>query len=125
MKPLKLFSKPFVNLWKFMTGERGDRIATMLKIAIDKSLPVVEAISIMTPTRIDDEIIALFKKYAVPNVDKWIALPVSKRGPALMEVASAQLERMFPSTPTHILRAAIDLALVEYRMKLDEQNLTH
>ena len=122
MKPLKLFSKPFVNLWNFLTGEQGDRVANMLKMGIDKALPIVEAIAAMTPTRIDDEIIALFKKYAVPNVDKWIALPIDKRGPALLEVASAQLERMYPSTPTHILRAAIDLALVEHRMNIDSVN---
>jgi hypothetical protein len=101
----------------------GEKTAQVIqKIAVE-ALPVVEVIALMTPTRIDDEIILLFRRFAVKNAEWFLMLPQEERGLALLYVATKQLQRQFPGVPVNILQAAIQLALAQYRQKDNETSL--
>jgi hypothetical protein len=86
-----------------------ERAAELVPIA----LPIVESITWLTPTRADDELVELFARYALPEIDAFLALPREDRGMALLKVATSLLAPKAPKgTPTHILNAAVDLAVV-------------
>lgn len=72
-----------------------------------QALSIAKAIAAMTPTRGDDEIIALFERYAVPGLAIFIQLPPEQRGLALLEAAATELARYFPNAKRTELDAAV------------------
>ena len=79
------------------------------------ALPIVEMIAKATPTRADDEIIALFREHGLPWVEYWLGPPVEKRGAALFQAASLLLVRLVPGMPMNIINAAVQIAYTAWK----------
>jgi len=109
--PLKAIGGFFAKVFRWFSSDAAQRVAEKIQEYCRAALPVVEFIASLTPTRIDDEIIALFKRFGLGNVDKYLALPQGDRGAALMAVAQAEMQKRFPDVPISQLRAAIELAV--------------
>lgn len=90
-----------------------ERAAHLMVVAV----PIVEMVARMTPTRSDDELIDLFKSYAIPGVEAWLAVPPESRGRALMTVAATALKRITPDKIDRIIDLAVQLAVVEAKAK--------
>lgn len=106
MKVLNVFK----YLWRLFTGDRLRSILQNVDRLVGVALPVVEEIAALTPTRTDDEILALFKRFRV-EVEGWLGLPQDQRGAALMHVATQQLQRLYPALPVNEIQSAIQLAV--------------
>lgn len=117
MNPFKAIGSLFVKLFNLFKSDKLAAALERVKQLAEAALPVIEYIASLTPTRIDEEIIALFKRFALPNVDKYLALPANERGQALMDAAISAMEKKYPSAPLQEIRAAIEMALVASRNK--------
>ena len=117
MKVFSILGYPFIKLWKLINGNAGESFAKRIQQIAIAALPIVEMIAAMTPTRVDDELVALFKKYAVPGVEYYLSLPMEKRGIALSEVAVTELAQKFPGTPTYLLKLAVEQAVAKYKLE--------
>lgn len=117
MKFFSTLAHPFVSAWKFLTGANGQKFADRMKEIYNQAMPLVRLIASLTPTRTDDEIIALFDMFVVPNVDWYLALPVDKRGSALLEVAVTQMQKQFPSAPIWLLKDIIGRAVTDMKVE--------
>lgn len=106
--------KWFLKLFSYFKGRAADDVARALEIS-KSALPIVQLIAALTPTRMDDEIIALFQRFAVPNVEAWLRLPMEERGRALMQVAALELKRRTPEATGRIIDLAIQFAVVQMR----------
>lgn len=98
----------------FQSG-RAERDLKAARDLMPKALPIVEEFARWTPTRADDELIALFRKYAIPGIETFLAMPVEKRGLALLDGASYVLSLTFPGTAARVLNAAVQLAYTAWR----------
>jgi hypothetical protein len=78
---------------------------------------VVESVAILTPNRADDEVVALFQRYALPEVERWLGLPPEERGKALLFAASQQLSRLYPGTASRVVDLAVQMAVVGVRAR--------
>jgi hypothetical protein len=90
-----------------------ERAAALVPIA----LPIVQSIAWLTPTGADDEMVTLFARYGVPEIEKFLALPREDRGLALLKVATDLVARRAPGVPTHILNTAVQFAVVAEKNK--------
>jgi hypothetical protein len=82
---------------------------------VPKALPIVEIIAEMTPTLADDNLIALFRKHGLPQLESYLALPVELRGVALSRAGRILLGRQAPAgTPNPILDTAVQNAYLAY-----------
>lgn len=113
----------FTKAFAWLNGPGKHSIETIMDIA-QQALPVVEFIASLTPTRVDDEIIALFKVYGLPmaKAQSWLQFAQSERGGALLEAATAELRRRFPGLPDHVLQTAIQLAVVALKQQNASDN---
>lgn len=94
------------------------RVPTDKVIEIAKAaLPYVKAFAALTPTRADDELIRLFEQYGLPAVERWLAFPQDERGIALAWGVSELVAKRYPSTPTRIIRWAVETAYNIYRQE--------
>ena len=84
-----------------------DRVATLAQTA----LPIVETIASLTPTRVDDEIIAAYKHFGVPFVDAELSGDPKRIGTALLNLGTVVLARQAPGTSTSLLQTAVQLAV--------------
>ena len=109
--PFKAIGGFFQRVFGFFTSDKAQAIAKKIQEYMQAALPVVEFIASITPTRADDEIIALFKRFALPQVEAYLALPAGDRGAALIAAAQSELQKRFPDAPISQLRAAIELAV--------------
>ncbi len=115
--PFKVIGNLFVKLFNFFNSQKAEDLLKLIKDIAEKALPIVELIAALTPTRIDDELIALFKRFGTPNLDKYLALPREERGEALMTVAINELQKLYPELPVSNIRAGIELAVSLSRVK--------
>lgn len=95
----------------------ASHVAADLTAAAAAALPIVKLIADLTPTRADDEIVALFERFLVPGAAAYLALPEDQRGAALFKVATTVVQRQFPALPMEQIGAAVQLALVQVRAK--------
>lgn len=102
----------------FSSGKADEVLKTILDIS-DFVVPVIQYIAKMTPTRVDDEIIAIYKTYGLPNVEKYLSLPKEDRGAALLNAATQVTTRYFPGVPTNVIQTGINLAVTA--MKVSEK----
>lgn len=109
----------FVKVTSFFNGP-GRRVLQEIMQISEAALPVVEVIAALTPTLADDEIIRLWKMYALPmaHANAWLQLPPSDRKGALLEAATQQLAKQYPDIPIHKLQTAIQLAVT--KLKADQ-----
>lgn len=100
---------------RFVAGDRAKAAVAQAVAMVKQALPIVEAIALLTPTRADDEIVALFKAYGLPAVEKWLELPADRRGAALFEAASQLLARQFPGVLMNIINTSVQMAYTAWR----------
>jgi len=83
-------------LVKFFTSDEWKRIekgAAVVADLLQKALPVVKLVAAMTPTKADDEVIALIEKYALPiNFDPTQPLQEGTKYAALRAAAACLLK---------------------------------
>lgn len=115
--PFKAIGKFFQTMFSWFSGNQAQKIAEAIKNYAIAALPVVEFIASLTPTRADDEIVDLFKRLLLPNVEAYLALPKEDRGAALMAAGLSLLQKQFPDVPVSQLRAAIELAVQAMKTK--------
>lgn len=101
--------------FRWISGLFGDpRVEQTLRLCADltaKALPIVELVAISTPTRADDVLIALFRAHAIPGVERYLALPVEQRGPALAHASATLLMREAPEgTARNVIDTAVQTA---------------
>jgi hypothetical protein len=82
---------------------------------VPKALPIVQEIAALAPNRTDQEIAALFQKFAVPGAAQYLATPADKRGYVLLQLASEVLAAEVPGIATHVLDTAVQLAVTASR----------
>jgi hypothetical protein len=112
LKALRSVGSAFVGFFRSGKAQAAFEQAAAL---VPKALPIVTLVASLTPTLADDELVALFRRFALPYVEQYLALPKEQRGVALLKVASTQLASIAPGTPTRILDTAVQLAYVGFR----------
>lgn len=114
---MNFFKKVFSWIWKVISDP--DTARTILEVA-KQATDIVEAIAKLTPTRSDDELIALWRLYGLTNIEKWLAFPIAERGGALLEAARTELMKRVELSrlSQSILNAGIELAVVEYKERV-------
>lgn len=105
----------FTKVGNYFTSGKADADLQKVAVYIPYALPVVKEIAALTPTRADDEIVALFERYGLPEVQKYLALPAEERGGVLARVATKILAKAFPNAPERLLTSAVQLAYVGFR----------
>jgi hypothetical protein len=78
---------------------------------VPKALPIVEEIATLAPNRTDQEILAVFQKFAVPGAQQYLATPAAQRGYVLLQLATQVLSQEVPGVATSVLNAAVQLAV--------------
>ena len=112
---MKFIKKVLAAVAGYFRSGKAERDLAAVQAMVPGAMPIIEAFAAVTPTRADDEMVALFKKYALPGIDHFLDLPVEKRGLALLDGASIVLGRTFPGTATRLLNAAVQLAYTTWR----------
>ena len=82
---------------------------------VPAALPIVEEIATLAPNRTDQEILAVFQKFAVPGAQQYLSTPVAQRGYVLLQLATQVLAQEAPGIATNILNAAVQLAVTGSR----------
>lgn len=115
---MKLFRSIWGWLAQYFASGRAERDLKLACAYVQQALPIVETIAMLTPTLIDDNMVALYRHYALPGVEAWLTSPVEERADALREVARNVLAKQVPTgTPNRVLNAAIELAYLAFRGK--------
>lgn len=104
----------FKAIGRFLTGA-ANKVANVVNDLAPKVLPIVEMIATLTPTRKDDEIIALFNKFALPNVQAFLLLPEADRGLALLSAGTKLAQKQWPNIPVSQIQAALQMALLAFK----------
>lgn len=103
--------KWFGRVLGFARSLLGDRVSVL----VTEALPIVELIAKLTPTRIDDEIIAVLKALDLPSKEAWLQVPVDERGLLLLKLGADSLQKKLPHIPYTILVAAVQLAVARLK----------
>lgn len=102
--------KWFTQLWHWANKDNTIAILRRVDDMVGMALPIVRQIAALTPTRTDDELLALFERLKIP-IDKWLGLPQDQRGAALLYAATTELQKRYPDAPVNQLQTAIQLAV--------------
>ena len=100
----------FKALWRWAMNDHTIAVLRRVDDMIGLALPIVKQIAALTPTRSDDEIIALLEKFQL-KVAYWLQLPQAERGPVLLHVATTELQKRYPDAPINQLQSAVQLAV--------------
>ena len=95
----------------FFKSGKVEAVLTEAADLVPKALPIVEQIATLAPNKTDQEILAAFQKYAVPDAATFLSVPLAQRGYVLLHLATEALAAEFPGTATNILNAAVQLAV--------------
>jgi hypothetical protein len=101
----------FGRVVTFARSLLGDRVSVL----VTEAMPIVELIARMTPTRADDEIIAVFKTLDLPSADAWLKAPIEERGLLLLKAGADSLAKKLPHIPYTILVAVVQLAVARLK----------
>lgn len=110
--------KSFLNFFKSLWSKISPALNKSLQL-IDtishQALPVVEMIAALVPNQSVSEIVALYEKYGLANLDAYLALPVDDRGAALANAALQLLKKRFPQASTTELKTAVQAAVTKLK----------
>jgi|SRR5581483_4287866 len=95
----------------FFKSGKAEAALTKAADLVPKALPIVQDIAAMAPNKTDQEILAVFQKYAVPDAAQFLATPSAQRGYLLLHLATEVLASQFPNIATNILNTAVQLAV--------------
>lgn len=107
MNWLKSIAKFFKALFSPETAAAIQKGIETAAPYIKQALEVVKVIAALTPTRADDEILALLEKYGLPAILE----PGANRAEILRQVALAELQKKYPGISDRTLNRAIEIAL--------------
>jgi len=99
----------------FFASGRVEAALNQAAALVPKALPIVQEIAALAPNRTDQEILAVFQKFAVPVAAQYLATPPAKRGYVLLQLASEVLAAEVPGVATHVLDTAVQLAVTGSR----------
>jgi len=99
------------KLQGFFTSGKAEHAFDTVASLVPKALPIVQAIAAATPNKSVKEIIGLFSQYGVPLAHELLDTPPAIRGYALLHLATEELAKQVPGTPTNLLNAAVQLAV--------------
>jgi hypothetical protein len=108
MKSLQNVIRKIVGF--FQSGRAEAALATAANL-VPKALPIVQEIATLAPNRTDEELLAVFQKFAVPGAQQYLNTPVSQRGYVLLQLATQILSAELPGVATNVLNAAVQLAV--------------
>ncbi len=108
--------KPIIQkIVMFFKSGKAEAVLTEAANLVPKALPIVEQIAALAPNKTDQEILAAFKNYAVPDAASFLATPVAQRGYVLLHLATEVMAAEFPGTATNVLNAAVQLAVTGFK----------
>ena len=102
-------------LVKFFSSGKAEDAFNAAVALVPQATKVVATIAAITPNRTDDEIVALFERYAVPGAEAYLAMPREERGLAALRVASEAVARENPALAMNIVNTAVQLAYTGWR----------
>jgi hypothetical protein len=108
MKFLKSVIQKIVG---FFTSGKAEAALNQAAELVPMALPIVQEITALAPNKTDQEILAVFQKYAVPGAQQYLSTPVAQRGYVLLQLATQVLAQKVPGVATNILNAAVQLAV--------------
>ena len=94
----------------FKSGKAEEALNTAAEL-VPKALPIVQEITALAPNKTDEEILAVFQKFAIPGAQQYLSTPVAQRGYVLLQLATQVLAQEVPGIATNILNSAIQLAV--------------
>jgi|SRR5579863_304397 len=103
--------KLFQKIVGFFKSGKAEAALSEVADLVPKALPIVQEIAALAPNKTDQEILAVFQKFAVPGAAQYLSTPVAQRGYVLLQLATQVLSQEVPGTATNILNAAVQLAV--------------
>jgi hypothetical protein len=102
----------FQKIFHWFSSPQGQAIAHAIEQAAIDAQPLVQAISLLVPSRTFASISAAYGKYAVPFAMTELQLSdPSQQGLALRDLATAVLRKNHQDASANVLNAAVELAL--------------
>ncbi len=108
---MKFMKNVMQKIVAFFASGKAEAALNQAAALVPKALPIVQEIAAIAPNRTDQEILAVFQKFAVPGAAQYLAAPVASRGYVLLQLASQVLAAEVPGVATHILDTAVQLAV--------------
>jgi len=108
---MKFLKSVIQKIVAFFTSGKAEAALNQAAELVPKALPIVQEIAALAPNRTDQEILAVFQKFAVPGAAQYLATPVAQRGYVLLQLASQVLAAEVPGVATNILNTAVQLAV--------------
>ena len=112
---MKFVKRLIQKVVAFFASGRAEAALNQAAALVPKALPIVQELAALAPNRTDQEILALFQKFAVPGAAQYLATPPAKRGYVLLQLASEILAAEVPGVATHVLDTAVQLAVTGSR----------
>ena len=106
----------FKAIGKFFQRLFSPETTAAISKLIDTALPIVEIIAMATPTRTDDEVIAILKAFQREGLFN----PAIPREDVLRKLAVSLLADKVPGTAQRLLNLAIETAYNVYRERQPE-----
>ena len=79
-------------------------------------LPIVKQVAVMTPTRVDDELVELAERCGVPALaEAWTKLPGDERGVALFQAVVLLASQVLPGISGKIVSLAVQMAYTAWQ----------
>lgn len=100
----------FKSLWRWAMNDHTISVLKRVDDMIGIAMPIVKQIAALTPTRSDDEIVALLEKFHI-KLSYWLQIPPSERGPVLLHVATNEMQKRYPEAPINQIQSAVQLAV--------------
>jgi hypothetical protein len=112
---MKFLNSVLRKIVTFFASGKAEAALNLAAELVPKALPIVEEIATLAPNRTDQEIAALFQKFAVPCAAQYLATPVAQRGYVLLQLATEVLSKELPGVATNVLNTAVQLAVTGSR----------
>jgi hypothetical protein len=108
---MKFVKSVIQKIVAFFVSGKAEAALNQAAELVPKALPIVQEIAELAPNRTDQEILAVFQKFAVPGAAQYLATPVAQRGYVLLQLATQALSLEVPGVATNILNTAVQLAV--------------
>ena len=112
---VNFFTKLGRALVTFFRSGNAEKLTQQVVDIAKWATPLLENLAALTPTRTDDQLIALNKRYVMPNLETWLKLDPKDRGPALLEAATVEAMKFFPAIDKVTIQTGIHNSLLNIR----------
>jgi hypothetical protein len=108
---MKFVKSVIQKIVAFFASGKAEAALNQAAELVPKALPIVQEIATLAPNRTDQEILAVFQKFAVPGAAQYLATPTAQRGYVLLQLATQVLSAEVPGVATNVLNTAVQLAV--------------